>query len=208
MASYRLRRISRANSARLARRDDGIDFKSYRSVFDFLIAGDRRRIYKALELGFDVNMPDKWGFLILHRACVNQLPDVVATLINRGSSLEAEATAKWRPLHMAALSRALGCPTLLVQAGASIDVGDAGGDTPLHLAAETRDVKMVRELLELGFDPRALNTQQQTPGDKARLSEYKCYADQFEELVELLPLTSVANRDHSTIVDNRSSSVK
>jgi ankyrin repeat protein len=186
VASSSLRQIARTNAARLNRRDDGLDFSSYRAVFDFLIAADRRRIFKALELGFDVNLPDKWGFLVLHRACVCHLPDVVAALIDQGSSLEAEATARWRPLHMAAISNASGCPTLLVRAGALVDISDASGNTPLHLAADIRSVSMVRELLELGFDPAALNAKQQTPGDVARVSEYIWYEDQVAELTGLL----------------------
>ena len=129
--------------------------------------GNFRQVKRAIDLGFDVNAHDKWGFTLLHRACVFQNHAVVGLLLERGSNTEAIATDLWTPLHLASISGGIGCPTLLVAGGANRDSRDKNGKTPLHLAAFIGHVEIVRELLQLGLSKTATDHSGLTPLEQA-----------------------------------------
>ena len=65
---------------------------TYHQMFNLIIEGSLPEIRKSVESGFNINEPDQYGFLLIHRACANHRPEIVRLLIERGSSLEEPAT--------------------------------------------------------------------------------------------------------------------
>jgi ankyrin repeat protein len=141
---------------------------TYRDMFNFIIAGNLPGLQKALDEGFDVNEPDQYGFLLVHRACANRQPEIISLLIARGSRLDDAATDGWTPLHLAAVSGAIGCPQILVQAGANPNALDNYGRTPLHLAITSGDPKVAEELIEAGSSKNINNGRGLTPLELAK----------------------------------------
>jgi serine/threonine-protein phosphatase 6 regulatory ankyrin repeat subunit B len=141
---------------------------TYRDMFDFVIEGNISAIRHALDGGFNVNEPDEYGFLLIHRACANHKPEIVSLLIQRGSKLDETATDKWTPLHLASISGAAGCPTILIKAGAQPDVQDKNGQTPLHLSVISRSPELAIELIALGSSKDIKNNNGLTPLEFAK----------------------------------------
>lgn len=123
---------------------------TYREMFDFIITENIAGIKNAIDNGFNVNEPDQYGFLLVHRACANHQLEIVSLLIESASKLEVTASDLWTPMHLAAVSGALGCPTLLAKAGANPNVQDKHGQTPLHLSITSRRSELAVELVSLG----------------------------------------------------------
>jgi ankyrin repeat protein len=136
---------------------------TYREIFNYIIEENFSAIKDALDTGFNVNEPDQYGFLLIHRACANHQPEIVSLLIERGSKLEETATDKWTPLHLAAVSGAVGCPSLLVNAGANPNVQDENGQTPLHLSITSRNPTISEEFIKLGSRKDIKNFKGYTP---------------------------------------------
>lgn len=97
---------------------------AYRYRSDYILEGNLPAIKRAIDKGIKVNEKDKYGFTLVHRACANHKPTILSLLIQRGSKLDETATDGWMPLHLAAVSGALGCPCILVRAGARPDMQD------------------------------------------------------------------------------------
>lgn len=158
----------------------------YQDFFQLIITGKLNDIMAAIAAGYDINRPDQWGFLPLHRACANDQKEIVMLLIEKGSKLNARATDEWTPLHLASISGALDCLTHLVKAGADINAVDINGCIPLHLATTywnpelpTKSIQLVKLLIALGSNKYKRNKNGLTPLDYAKKSGHN-------ELYELL----------------------
>lgn len=141
---------------------------TYRDMFNFIIEENISAIRHALEKGFNVNEPDQYGFLLIHRACANHQPETVSLLIQHGSKIEETATDQWTPMHLAAVSGAIGCPTILVKAGARTNAKDKRGQTPLHLSVISRSPELAAELIGLGSSKDAIDERGLTPFEFAK----------------------------------------
>lgn len=141
---------------------------TYRDMFSSIIEGNISEITHALDEGFDVNEPDQYGFLLLHRTCASHQPQIVSLLIQRGSKLEETATDKWTPMHLAAISGAVGCPSTLVKADAQPNAQDKNGQTPLRLSVISKNPELAAELLAVGASKDIQNANNLTPLDFAK----------------------------------------
>ncbi len=147
----------------------------YREFFKLIVDGDIEAIRSAIDSGYDINLPDQWGFLPVHRACANHQKEIVALLIERGSKVHTTATDNWTPLHLASISGAVNCLALLVERGANVNAEDKNGQTPLHLSITYRNpefpaksIELVKTLLALGSNKYAKNKKGFTPLDEAQ----------------------------------------
>ena len=129
----------------------------YRALLDSVIKGDLPAIKQGIKDGFDPNSPDPYGFLLLHRACVNDQSEIVSFLIECGSDISRKATDDWTPLHCAAVAGAISCIEPLIEAGAMVNAPDKGGNTPLHLATIGDHGDLLILLLKHGGDPYRRN---------------------------------------------------
>ena len=69
-------------------------------------------------------------------------PEMVATLLEAGASLEARAEGGWTPLHAAAtLSKTSTVVATLLEAGADPAAEDADGNTPWELIEDDSPLK-------------------------------------------------------------------
>lgn len=84
----------------------------------------------------NVNEQNNNGETPLHRAISEGTQEVIKLLIEHGANIEAEDTAKRRPLHLAANKYNYNCDLIeiLLNAGATVHVRDEKGDTPSILA--------------------------------------------------------------------------
>ena len=99
--------------------------------FQFTIDGDISSIRKAILDGYDINKPDKYGFIPLHRACANHNDEIASLLIQSGSSLNSKGADDWTPIHLASISGAFNCLDSLAKAGIEMDAKDTNGCTAL-----------------------------------------------------------------------------
>jgi ankyrin repeat protein len=147
------------------------------------INGDLDSMRQLTSLGADVNEPDRYGWLPIHRAAANNRAQIIAYLLSHGSLIEERGTDQWTPLHLACVSRSFSAVATLVEAGANVNAVARSGNTPLHLAltgvlspehAELhRDsvqdtVAAIKLLLAAGADPYTRNARGRTPADIAR----------------------------------------
>jgi ankyrin repeat protein len=161
------------------------------------IAGDLDRARFLLLRGADVNQPDQYGWLPLHRAAANNRAPLIRYLLAQGSHIEARGTDQWTPLHLACVSGSSRSVAALVRGGADVNSVARGDSTPLHLAMipvidskypdlHREAVRQVRRtvqiLLRAGAKPR-LDANGQTPADVARERG-------AEELAQLLESTT------------------
>ncbi len=98
-------------------------------------------------------------------------------MIERGSKVEETATDMWTPMHLAAVSGALGCPTLLAKAGANPNVQAKNGNTPLHLSIISRRKELAEELLQLGAKKDIRNSKGFTPFEMAKAEDATDFYD-------------------------------
>ena len=114
-----------------------------------------RKIDVAIELirhGADVNVKSEFDISALHRACKNDLGEVVEELIRRRADTNVESDDGTTPLHIASSLRIV---RLLLDNGARVNVSRKNGYTPLHSACCRKDVSVVKVMLDHGADPNA-----------------------------------------------------
>ena len=99
------------------------------------------------------------GFTALHYACFFGGAAAVATLLEAGADVDAEAEndTRVRPLHSAAAAHDTEAVRLLLEAGADPNARQAGGFTPLQAAAHRDDEAIAALLLQHGADPALRN---------------------------------------------------
>jgi ankyrin repeat protein len=148
-----------------------------------ILDGDIERVRALVSLGSNVNEPDRYGWLPIHRAAANDRDVIIAYLITQGSLLEATGTDQWTPLHLACVSGSFDAVVTLVKLGANVNAVARNGDTPLHLAltcvippqydelhrdSVQRTTRAIKTLLSAGADPRACDVRGRIPADVAR----------------------------------------
>ena len=121
-------------------------------IFDLVRKGDLPAVKAFVEKSPDAlgaRLPN--GSTPLHVAAANNLADIAAALLEKGSALEARDGYGRTPLILCARERgqaALG--RVLIQAGADINAVDKFGDSALSLAAWRGKADFIDLLLEKG----------------------------------------------------------
>lgn len=159
-----------------------------------VIAGDVDRVRVLVTGGADVNQPDRYGWLPIHRAAANNRALVIRYLLAQGSHVEARGTDQWTPLHLACVSGSARSVAALVRGGADVNSVARSNNTPLHLAmipiVDTKYPDLYRDaihrarrtlllLLAAGAKPMIRDARGLTPADVARERN-------AEELAQLL----------------------
>ena len=133
-----------------------------------VLDGDIEAVRSGLAHGRDPNIPDRHGWIALHRAATCQNEEIGNLLIEFGSSLTATGTDQWTPLHLAAVSGCFKMVKVLVDAGADIDALSVRGDTPLHLCSASCSTESAQTLLEAGANAKLANHNGLSPLAKAK----------------------------------------
>ncbi|XP_077510591.1 E3 ubiquitin-protein ligase MIB2-like [Amblyomma americanum] len=101
----------------------------------------------------------------LHAACFHGNEEMVRTLIETGSSVEAKDREDDRPLHYSAFGNEPGIMRLLINAGADINAQNEKKRTPLQVAVIKENADCVRTLLS--YDRRIDVNSRDSLGDTA-----------------------------------------
>jgi ankyrin repeat protein len=139
--------------------------------------GDIEAVRAGLANGRDPNLPDRYGWIALHRAATCENGEVGKLLIEAGSSLTATGTDEWTPLHLAAVSGSSTMVKVLAEAGADVNALSICGDTPLHLCVISRQAESAQTLLEAGANPNLENQKGLTPLAEANMDGSNAVAD-------------------------------
>lgn len=117
--------------------------------------GDLGRLQLLLEEE-DMNVnakTTKGGWTALHRACGENLLEVVRFLVANGADVNLHSNVnQWTPLHQASWNGLLPLATLLIELGASLHAKDEDGWASLHMACRNGHLEVAKLLLENGAD--------------------------------------------------------
>jgi len=121
--------------------------------------------------GADINATDEFGYTPLHLAARKNNNELVKFLVDNGANLNTTNNLGMTPLHEVASiinpfvswnEKTLTIITLL-NYGANINAKDNKGFTPLHFAISTKQLDIVRILIENGADINAKSESGITP---------------------------------------------
>jgi len=96
------------------------------------------------------NFKDQRGTRPIHKAVIENHPDVVAALLKKNVKIEADSWYENKPLQSAANLGHAEIVKLLLQHGAKVNAQSWQGYTPLYWAAEHGHLAVVRDLLAHG----------------------------------------------------------
>ena len=122
-------------------------------------------LQKVLDKGANVNWSNIFGFSALMGACSSGNYEICSRLIELGADINALDDWKYSALHYLCKKGDdnVDILRLLLQNGADIYSTTNDDSNSLHLAARSVSLKIVKELLLIGFDPNLLNTKFETP---------------------------------------------
>jgi ankyrin repeat protein len=159
-----------------------------------IFQNDLKRIVRDLNGGRDPNLPDRYGWIPLHRAAASNRARIAQVLLDAGSSLTACGTEEWTPLHLAAVSLSAAAISVFVRAGADPNVPSNRGDTPLHLCVISDKLysylgtkagtKTARLLLRAGASLPLTNREGLSPLTKAEQEQATRMAAFFRRYLE------------------------
>jgi ankyrin repeat protein len=135
--------------------------------------GNQAALEFLLDLGADVNAPDRSGATALHAAVGGGQLEIGRTLLFAGADPSICDDRGLAALHLAADSGQLQFCVLLLDAGAAPDARDGAGNTALHLAAARGDFELCEYLLFLGAQAGVQNDRGLTPRDVAERAGHR-----------------------------------
>lgn len=132
-------------------------------------------VNEALSAGAAVDSRDPDGFCALDLACqwesgnpqAEEIPSIVARLVEAGARLDAVDLDGLTPLHWAAAVSGAEVVRQLITAGAHVGATSPDGNTPLHEAVWGNDADCVAVLLDANADVNAPNNDGVRPLDFA-----------------------------------------
>jgi ankyrin repeat protein len=148
-----------------------------------VIDGDLAKVRSLVTAGASVTQADRFGWLPIHRAAVNNRDAIIQFLADRASPIDARGTDQWTALHLACVSGSSLAVAALLSLGADANSVARNDNTPMHLALSplfpveseafhasslTSVAHNVRLLLDMGGNPFAKDSRGQTPADLAR----------------------------------------
>lgn len=120
-----------------------------------------------LDHGAKLNIADSNGMKPIHYAIKSGKKSIIRTLLNNGASLVEVDDRKNNVLHHACEAGNDELVIYILRHIMVIDSKNIYGDTPLHLAASNCTAIGIKALINAGFNPAALNNNNQTPFDLA-----------------------------------------
>lgn len=130
-----------------------------------------------LEAGADPAVPGMDSETVAHMAAMADDPKYLQVLLDYQAPVDVVSSRGGRtPIFRAVQSRRDAQFELLVNAGADIRRTDSMGNSLLHVAAQVNDADRVLQLLELGVDPKSVDSRGNTfqaalfAGSDARLN--------------------------------------
>lgn len=139
-------------------------------------AGFKDAVERLMDEGASVNDSIRGGRTALHEAASFGRADVAELLVTRGADANIRDDDGASPLHLASLNMSGSSAetvTILIAAGACLEARDQGGQTPLHWMATFDKLDGVRQLLDSGADPCAVDKSGQTPAELPLAKEIK-----------------------------------
>ena len=139
------------------------------AVYGAVMEGTSELLELLLKQNPDVNIPDSWGWLPIHRLVTrdsldcNEIFKMVTMLVNAGASLTARYGFGLTLLHGAAAIGNVQVMKLLIAKTGWIDPEDGDSRTPLSEAIAKNQVAIVKLLLEKGANYRNLDVHLNTP---------------------------------------------
>lgn len=137
--------------------------------------GREEAVEALLNLGADAHMLDNSRSTPLHLAAERGASHVCMMLLEAGCDVDAQDEDGLTPLHRAASvaqvttdGDILATCRVLISNGSRIGTRDLEQMTPLHAASEHGNADVVRELLERGADPSAVDHRNETALEKAK----------------------------------------
>ena len=120
-------------------------------------------------IGDHLELVDANGRTPLFHAVLWKRDELLAKLIEKGSSVSHNDSEGRTPLHFAIQERNLAAAKLLLEAGALVDAKDQHGNTPLWGAVMQFQgfEEMIKLLLSFGASPDSKNLHDKTPRDLA-----------------------------------------
>jgi ankyrin repeat protein len=119
-------------------------------LWEAVAQGDAEAVRDLLASGTDVNQRGVFDETPLHRAALNNRPDIAQLLLDNGARANLRNRDGYTPLHEAVTHGATAVLEVLIQKGADINARGWGDWTPLHLAVGKCDLGLVRALVERG----------------------------------------------------------
>lgn len=150
----------------LARRNalKGAAGKPNRDLLKAAKSGDVASIRRAIADGANPHVLDREGFGPLHRAVLGSRYEAVEALLDAGSSPNLFSGDGAPPLFYTTDPQII---QMLLARGAHIDGGKGGVGTALHRSAALGDAEWATFLLGAGADRNAVDSDGETPRDKA-----------------------------------------
>ncbi|KAM7511432.1 hypothetical protein LguiB_010307 [Lonicera macranthoides] len=170
---------------------DKISTAKWNPLHTLALAGQIRFMDGLLDNGLDIDIVDKDGMTVLHKAIIGKKEAVISHLLRKGASPNVRDKDGATPLHYAIQVGAMQTvKLLLIKYKADVNIADNEGWTPLHVAVQVRNRDLVKVLLLNGAD----KTRRTKDGITA-LDISLCYGKDFKsyDLAKLLKLVP-ANR--------------
>ncbi len=170
-------------------------------LFKAVAAHQVEGLKEALKQGAPVNSVDDEGFTALHRALMENQPDLALILLDNGADVNAAiksgAGAGITSLMMASAASA-GWAELLLMRGAKVDLTDKSGRQAFAYAVARGNVESIKLLASRGAN---LNWQSERGETYLMLAAESAQGDSAKALIELGANRSLKDKDGMTAAD-------
>lgn len=121
-------------------------------ILKFAERGKWERVEEILLKEEKEEVSEKYGLVLLFKACLQERKDAVGMLIKKGVDVNEKNAVEYTPLMVSVNARKKDVVEVLLDNGAKPDIIDPYGRTTLHTAVILGPVEIVKELLEHGAD--------------------------------------------------------
>lgn len=131
---------------------------SIEDLFRAVISNDLELLEKGLKAGVDINLKDKYGYILLHEASSRGLLLAVELILKYKPDINAQNKDGNTPLYNAVLKNHNEIAEILLRADADPNIKVTGGFTALHVAATNGNLELLKLLKEYGGDLNIIST--------------------------------------------------